>query len=69
MYADCLLKDTSSKDNKYVVNQKLEQVNLSETTIGMTLYLLRVVACCPLQCKLYLSPRFLCRLTAFMDLL
>jgi hypothetical protein len=26
-YADCLLKNTSTKDNKYVVNQKLEHVD------------------------------------------
>jgi hypothetical protein len=25
-YADCLLKNTSTKNNKYVVNQKLEHV-------------------------------------------
>ena len=27
MYADCLLKNTSTKENKYVVNQKLEHVD------------------------------------------
>ena len=27
MYADCLLKNTSTKNNKYVVNQKLEHVD------------------------------------------
>jgi len=27
MYADSLLKNTSTKDNKYVVNQKLEHVD------------------------------------------
>ena len=27
MYADCLLKNASIKDNKYVVNQKLEHVD------------------------------------------
>jgi hypothetical protein len=27
VYADCLLKNTSPKDNKYVVNQKLEHVD------------------------------------------
>jgi hypothetical protein len=26
-YADCLLKNTSTKENKYVVNQKLEHVD------------------------------------------
>jgi hypothetical protein len=27
-YADCLLKNTSTKENKFVVNQKLEQVDV-----------------------------------------
>jgi hypothetical protein len=27
MYANCLLKNTSTKDNKYVVHQKLEHVD------------------------------------------
>jgi len=27
MYADCLLKNTSTKENKYVVNQTLEHVD------------------------------------------
>ena len=27
MHADCLLKNTSTKDTKYVVNQKLEHVD------------------------------------------
>ena len=27
MYADCLLKNISTKDNKYVVNQKLQHVD------------------------------------------
>jgi hypothetical protein len=33
-YADCLLKNTSTKDNKYVVNQKLEHVDdkIKDTT-------------------------------------
>ena len=27
-YVDCVLKNTSTKDNKYVVNQKLEHVGI-----------------------------------------
>jgi len=28
-YADCLLKNTSTKDNKYIVNKKIEHVDIS----------------------------------------
>jgi uncharacterized protein (UPF0333 family) len=31
VYADCLLKNTSTKHNKYVVNQKHEQVLVGST--------------------------------------
>jgi hypothetical protein len=42
-YADCLLKNTSTKYNKYVVNQKLELVD--DISLRELFPIIRVVFC------------------------